>query len=70
MVKKWETDDKVCVLDPDGTRWNGVVAGPSVLWADWYMVRPDKPGKSLGKVAVYTVHTRDMVVGGVRRPER
>ena len=35
----YDPGDRVEVRDPDGEEWLGIVAAPSVLWADWYVVR-------------------------------
>lgn len=60
-MKTYADGDKVRVVDPDGAKWNGSIACKSVLWANWYVVRPERAGRrTLGKAGVYTVHANEM----------
>lgn len=53
----WIRGDEVMVRDPDGVTWRGLVHGPSVLWKNWYVVRPKRLG---GKAANYHVHASEI----------
>lgn len=57
----WEVGDAVVVRDPDGKEWRGVIDVPSVLWPEWWVVRPTRGQRGrTGKGGNHHVHASEM----------